>query len=490
MPFHDPHDKIADGKLDPRIVKWLSTPAADNPWDDLDQLRQHLGTIAAHPPARSTLEKLLELVDARALSVVDNLLPRLFHIRLPISPQTRRTVQAMQDVLELQVRLHRLTTEAAAEILPAHGRILKLLHCHLFVSSLISAPASPGIWQQLHATAQALRQNKVAREAAGGDSDLEDRYVRTLLLGCAQASFFTAHELSCIERYTGRHSDLVHISEAPIADGSRSVFWLDPTHDMAPIALTRRPAPEGTATLQFSCDALLATIARQREQLRQGASAEAVGFPSELPARLARALLHRLAAAWGGLRKRRFPRRRQSYRARLCVGFEQVWGLLQGKTPEIIEASEWMVTNESPDGYATMHVTGKARKVQIGDLVSLRADDSPHWQICVVRWALSQNPEHLELGLQVLAPRASAAMLALPGQNSSAQHPALLLPAVPPLREKEAMVTTAGLLLDRPGKLILLVEAGKIEIRELRVNSVQEQSVSIDVFAVDPDPSL
>ena len=71
------------------------------------------------------------------------------------------------------------------------------------------------------------------------------------------------------------------------------------------------------------------------------------------------------------------------------------------------ELTSWMVTNESPDGYALMHVTGKTNRVTPGDIVALRTENVADWQICIVRWALSENPEHLEIGLQVLATRAT-----------------------------------------------------------------------------------
>jgi hypothetical protein len=78
-----------------------------------------------------------------------------------------------------------------------------------------------------------------------------------------------------------------------------------------------------------------------------------------------------------------------------------------------------MVTNESPDGYALMHMSGQTDDVRIGDIIALQAVDeqtgmSQAWHICIIRWAISENPEHIELGLQILAPSATAVELAPP----------------------------------------------------------------------------
>ena len=40
-------------------------------------------------------------------------------------------------------------------------------------------------------------------------------------------------------------------------------------------------------------------------------------------------VLRRLATLWGHPAKRKFPRRRQSYRADLCSGLDRLWQLLR-----------------------------------------------------------------------------------------------------------------------------------------------------------------
>ena len=49
------------------------------------------------------------------------------------------------------------------------------------------------------------------------------------------------------------------------------------------------------------------------------------------------------------------------------------------------EVSNWMVVNESPDGYAIMHVSGKAGAITVGDVVALRTETGNNWQLCIIR---------------------------------------------------------------------------------------------------------
>lgn len=482
-----------------QIVDWLAWPPGDSSAEDLDTIRHYLGLLRQDPPPAAQLHALLDRLYERGLVAANSLIPRLYHVRLPISPLTRRTARAIQDVFELCARAYLDTAETLPE---ASGKVLssslqiriwRAVHAlgrHLFVADLISAPATPGIWQQLHLTVRTASRLGIDLDVPiAEDSSIMQLYRRSLLLGCAQSSAFTAHEWNCIDAYTANHAALLRFVDAAKAGEPQSGFWLNPDDDTGPLAATRRPPAANPVLIHFSCAALLALIDDHRTRLGKEARPEAMGFPADLPTRLARALLTRLRTVWGDTRKRRFPRRRQGYRARLCFGFKEIWNLLHDKVVAEDEPSEWMITNESPDGYAVMHVAGKPHKVQIGDLIALRSDDTVEWQICIVRWALSENPEHLELGLQVLAPRASPATLALPDALQTARQPVLLMPAVPPLHERQSLATVPGLLIEDSGKLVLLVETGKVEVREIKIAAVEEQSSDIDVFSIDPDRS-
>ncbi len=156
--------------------------------------------------------------------------------------------------------------------------------------------------------------------------------------------------------------------------------------------------------------------------------------------------------------------------------------------------SQWMITNESPDGYALMHLNGKAGRIRVGDIVALRtetdAGSSERWQICLVRWAISENPEHIEIGLQVLAPEAIPALLAIPSDpGNKAQTSALILPELPPLRNEPVLVVPAGAIHDPNHKLLLLIERANLEIRQVRASGISEQTERVEVFTIETDAS-
>jgi hypothetical protein len=151
-----------------------------------------------------------------------------------------------------------------------------------------------------------------------------------------------------------------------------------------------------------------------------------------------------------------------------------------------------MITNESPDGYLIMHVLGKSSDVLVGDVVAIRAEEGDRWQVCITRWARSENQEHLEFGLQILAISAIPAMLTLTAEcqeDTFASHPqpVLILPKVPPLRTDEILITPSGFLDEQPRRLVLVIERGNIEVREVRRTQTDEQTSHIEVYRIEPD---
>ena len=153
-----------------------------------------------------------------------------------------------------------------------------------------------------------------------------------------------------------------------------------------------------------------------------------------------------------------------------------------------------MVTNESPDGYALMHMSGHTADIRVGDIVALQATEehsgtSTAWHACIIRWAISENPEHIELGLQMLAPKAMAVEIAYPYELESSKVAALILPPTPPLRPSQSLVVPTGLIKENTRRIIVLQEEDNLQIHEFQTTRLIEQTNTIEIFSVAPDGS-
>ncbi len=478
------------------LLSWLETPPPSSAPEELPTVLQHLRSLQA---CNSPLEQrgfALDKLYTRSVSIIDTLNPMLLEIPLPIPGRLRLTIRNMQDVLKsLADNLMHLLREGEGhenqEIRMAPDLLLwRSLHAlarHLLIGSLTASPASPGIWRQLHQVYDMARLMGVTRNRpAGAPSTVQDVYYASVLLGCAQPASFSASEVLFLDEYLERFSSQID-SNKDKPSSNTVMFWVDPARDAPATPCSRKPPPPETPVRYFSCTRLVGLLKSQLAELNAGTPPEQIELPDFAATAAGRGALSRLIGYWGAPGKRRFPRRRQNYRGELCTGLSNLCLLFQ-KTPLPVDTSCWMVINESPDGYSAMHVSGKAGPVTVGDVVALRTESGSTWQLCIIRWALSENMEHLELGLQILATRPITAHLILPdGAGGKVRQEVLVLPVTPILRPTEGLVVPAGLLSCNARNLVLVTEKDNIAVREINTLHHDEQNGQIEIFVIESE---
>lgn len=493
----------ADSPNDPAgaeaILQWLALAHGHNGTADADQLYPQLLRLRDTPIPTAERIKLLGLLFAHVERLVLALFPDLHDISLPVSRRTRQRVRAIQDVLEAitQEYFNTLAAQfdpAPSENVPPPGdclqRVMQAIAWHIQISHLVAAPTGIGQWQQLHAAYRDARKLGLIPADSDAGRDLQSIYLCVLLTGIAQPASFSSRELEFIADYTCRNVGLIKLQEEP-PESRDGVFWIDLEKDFPAHALIRRiPSPD-SATLYFSCQPIAEHTSQLLAALDRGDSTESLALPAFAATQAGRGVLQRLQRLWGEPARRRFPRRRQSYRARLCSGLEDLWQLIRDPA-DSRKASEWMVTNESPEGYALMHMSGQTTNLHVGDIVAIqpiteKTGKPANWAICLIRWALSENPEHVELGLQVLASRAIAANVVKPQDLDAGTIAALVLPETPPLRTSQSVILPSGLVDENTRKLILLLDQNNLAIREIKPTGLDERTSRVEIFRFSPD---
>jgi cyclic-di-GMP-binding protein len=482
------------------ILEWLAIAHGRTGSGDAEEIHQQLLVLRESATSAGQRTKLLDLLFKHVERVVTAELPALHDVRLPVSRKFRHRIGIIQELLETLIQEYFNTLSQLFDprgTPPPHApqNTLRLLvRCigwHIRISHLVAAPTGVGIWQKLHAAYRTSRRLGLA-ETPGpdGEPSIQQSYMHILLAAIAQPASFCSNELEFITDYIGSSVKTVDIFETPPLDRG-GVFWLNLEQDLPAQALERRMPPSDILALYFACDLVARNTRGRLAALTQGAPASSLGLPAFADTPAGHGVLRRLAQLWGQPAKRRYPRRRQSYRVNLCAGLEQLWQLI--RYPEQPgQISEWMVTNESPEGYSLMHMAGLTSHLRVGDIVAVqpigeRSEATPTWHVGIVRWAISENPEHIELGMQQLASHAIAAEVIRPLELENGNLSALILPEMPPLRELPALVTPTGKISGREGSLILLIEQENFGIREVRTAALTEQTSSIEVFSVEPD---
>lgn len=487
LPATTPRHAMQKSAALQKVLASLAMDSSNADTESVEGLRRALEIMGGLSLKLRQRLKILELFLLQATRLQSSLAQELQATALPVPITMRLRTDLLVDVLGLLAQAFLAVVAATRESAlpegkhnPAHAiwQALQCWHRQLQISTLIGAPAPSGLWQLALGT---------LRQAANTEDKIRwgDEFRRMLALTVAQPESFTPRELAFLIDYLqsiGPSITWLAQRETP----PPNAYWLDPVRHLPPCALARRrPPPLEPDIFFFDCTALARQARQHLGQLAEGTPPATLGLPPAAAAEDYRHALAHAASRWSGSGKRQHGRRAGNYRVEVCTHSGTLWRLLSGdiglvaSTAPLHAASNWLVTNESPEGYAMLHVAGPCTGLRAGAALGLRHVDSDAWRVCLVRWARSENPEHVELGLELMAPAARAVRLAYRG--TAAPVPALLLPALPALQRGEALLTARGHF--NPGAFTLLTDdATGVRLFDCETGTLATCTASIEIF--------
>ncbi|MFZ5464603.1 MAG: hypothetical protein ACOZB1_13975 [Pseudomonadota bacterium] len=489
----------------PEVLAWLGTAESPDPGQDLLLLRSHLASVAKADLPVIQFHRLLDLFFERAQRLSQALEPYLA-AALPLERPVRAVAEGLQEINGLLARGYvrvmddidgRLVRNKRRNPVVIAARALKNLANQLHTSICIASPPPAELWlraHQLYRTASRHGNEDKDAPLPGSTIDAEVIYKGMLAQAAAQPEGFSPAESALLQAYLQRHAPMVDLFTERPADGSASWYWLDTERDAGPVPSNRRIIPQNHGSLLFvSCVRLARHLEEHLTVLGKGASLSDLKLPDVLPQQAAVGFLRRVQQHWSSPPHRHFSRRQHNYRAHLCVGLDDLWHLLHsGKAPAgtgigPVRTTEWMVMNESAAGFAVIHVAGEVEGLRTGSVIALRSNSEHPWYICIVRWMRSENPEHIELGLELVAPNAqSVSLIFRNGKPDQKPTPGLLLPPVRALRQHPAIVAPSGSYSSR--RFFIVRGDDKTHVSQGRLLSLDMQTDSVELFQFEADP--
>ncbi len=487
------------------IIEWLAAEPDPDMMAELGALRAHLGGLPEGAEQRDA-QVLLQMAE-RALDAAGRLRPQLLTAGLPLSRELHMAAEALVGLLcdiaaalwsvqklreSRWLRLGRGATEDAV------GEAFVLVCEAHIVLSMSGAAAPDGFWRRAHA----LSGFDAGVPAQDLDAAVARRlflYRRMLAATVAQPESLTPRESSWLFDYLDATAMHAQLSLEPVAPAS-AAYWIDPSADHAPVAVARRPPPEGGAVRYFS-PAPLVSHARDHIEWLEACMMEAelsslevdgealapdvAGLPFGLAPGEMLSLLRRLRDRWAMSPMRELPRRRYQYTVQVCVGLRALWELGRGEI-EAARIAQWMVLNESPGGYAIMCVSGVAGVIEAGMVVALRRHATEPWTVSLVRWARSDNPDQVELGLQILSLGFASIQLGFRGSEVHSAAPGLMLPAMAPLRAHPVILAPAGTYKSR--RFVFVRDGASLYVAQGRALGLDMQTANVEMFQYETDP--
>jgi hypothetical protein len=524
------HDGVSGSDNTTRMLMNFIAPgreALPDPEFAPEQLRGWLSTLPLHDAAAAAsalIERMVAFNRAdlqprarlRALEMlrdhVDGLVPqlerKLAKATPPLDSALRQTAYLIEKLFkELAAGYSRAILSVPRSWLSLgyrsqlHVPLVRAMDYHarrLSLAQQLYARSPGAVWAEMHRLFQLARDWRI--EAARIESPTRsalDVYRTALLLAFAQPSKLTRADFARVQRYLAQYAELAEIVPAKPVSNPACVFAIDPRRDRPGVAYAKRNdtwAENGTLLLVTS--QLVERLETQLRRLRDGVAPISLGLTDEASGLAYQEMLQQLGAHWRGERAARSARAKFHPRVDAWIGLREIWRALRAELPPDgtadaraaeapARATEWIVLNESARGFALRHMSGSAPPVQVGELIAIKPRDRGATYVCLVRWIQSNNPEHLEVGLQQLAPVAVPAVYKPSETDRAAPEPILFFPQLPAQRRAAAVAAPPDRL-HTNDSLSVRHRRGRLNLRAARLIEKTPSVELIEVRALEP----
>lgn len=295
-------------------------------------------------------------------------------------------------------------------------------------------PAPGNLWEELNALFRLcslldMRKAKfrMIDSAFKPELTLEDRYLRILLLACAQPYQYENRELERIHEALAHWSPFTNLVPAP----EEGIFLIDVTSSQGPFLATRQH--------RITSSMLWIRTSRLVRQLREPSSSLSRG-------QLTPALVRQLCNTFGQEYCRNEDRVTILGDMELVPGLCNVHALINTDNstlspPKRLSASQWLpgVPRRAPVPVAAKEVNiskrgscielapPTAEQLTPGDVVAVRRSKRAPWSIAMVRWKRAKPDFSARFGLEIIARHAVPGALRQAGLEDGVWHSALIL---------------------------------------------------------------
>ncbi|MDD5241375.1 MAG: hypothetical protein PHG47_06595 [Sulfuricella sp.] len=482
------------------------------PLGDLSEISRTLcGEIGALNRKKIAMDTRLKLLDSYR-GVILKLLPALeelfINARLPLPEKPRQMAELasqlqtelangykiiLLDYQNKRIKLGRgkIALAAAQRGISALGRILAI-HYQIY------APVSAGIWSEIHQIFHFAMEQKIADEPVAdvsGEGSIGLVYKQALLLALSDPYQLNPGEIRKIQEYLALFGNLAQLRPFMQTGNPIGTFLVQTNSDNPP-----REVPQNLDETDDLNSILLYTrelahaLRHHADRLEAGESPKNLHLPAAARETGYHDLLRRQLKHWLATPKRAFRRTRHIAGTEVCTSLPAVHHFIGGheaddstdlsfvppaSKPQFI-SGKWLIINESAGGLALRGIFKVLPQIRPGEIIGLKMEGSGKWYIGAVRWVKSDKARHLEIGAQLLAPKALPARIK-PSISGPAEdfQPALLLPEVPLLRQPETLIAPHGIF-DAQRELQLKFSDDTTQI--IRAVKLMEQTPSFDRF--------
>ena len=430
-----------------KISQSLLDHIAKNPLDIASHLHSELEILNRQKVSPSSRVQALDTYRPLLISTVQALAESYSSAALPLHDKAKLAASAVESLwlelgygyklvlVDLQNQLIKLGTDknSANAIQRAMHAVAELA---LTYYQTYSTPPEH-VWSDLHqlyfcAIKLGVQNVKVDEEktvigsTATVANTIENTYKHALLISLADPQHLTQKNMRLAAEYLAFHVENAKISIVAPLEITTSCFIVNLTSNKPPVPYSKQktePNPDTDILLQ-TLDLVIA-IHQNLSSLQNKQLPKDGGIPVNANREEYIDLLTYLIKHWGVTQKRIYNRTKTEDDIEIIAGIpaihhysslhgDSTGKVISGSTKNDVEniapPSRWHVVNISAIGMAVRRYPNAEKNIRIGGLLGFKSKNEQHWSIGLVRWAACGSKDRLDIGVQLIAPRAQSAM--------------------------------------------------------------------------------
>ncbi len=452
----------------------------------------------------------LELYRPTAIQIYQDLIPHFSNASLPLTKNERAftdaAVQLWQEfafgykfaLVDLQNKILNLNnSKSTAQVVQRAIHALKEI---ALVHHLSYRAPPTALWAELHqlyfcAIQQSAEKMAVTEQLATDNvSTVNLAYIQVLLMALSDPQHLANSDILKTDTYLSKVAALAELRPLGLIENPVGVFLVSLDSDKPPTPFAKnQDVPDDKTDILLTTLNLARQIHQHIKLLQEGVLPNDHCLPITALETNFDDLLTRLIKNFGKAQKRVFSRSKKSDGIELGVGLITAQHLIQEgdnnftsatNSVSLIKASRWQVLNVSAGGYALRKFNSSQASVHIGDVVAMKNSKNKTWELAVLRWANVNDLNQLDVGLELISPKASAIIASF--ENSTISGEALLLPELSGLKQAASIITARGFC--KTGNTLQL--NANNSFNKIMVGTLIERTTRFERFQYSLTPSI
>ncbi|QLG87816.1 hypothetical protein HQ393_05830 [Chitinibacter bivalviorum] len=328
------------------------------------------------------------------------------------------------------------------------------------VSGRLYQTLPEGIWSECHQLFRYAAENKMLDEPKNENAKeksarpIATLYKQMVLLALADPHRFAGLELDKVLEIIESYAPHAHFQPLSKLASSAGFFLVELNTDKAPCYVGNRSLDNyaGQAVLFDTIE-----LAKKLHKAEHTVEAKAPMAKDRVKVQMWLEILRRVIRQWSIVPHRHYQRIPTESTVSVAFGIRRAvfrlnagQHLVNGHDKPIIaekdlQLTQWQVINESPGGYGILAHELPKEQAKAGEIVALSVAENANWMVASIRWLHQHHNGSMEMGLQVMSAKAVPVLMRPTlGAETPAYFPALMLPAIPALKQAARIVTQKG----------------------------------------------